>query len=564
MLLKAFLFAIATVSVMSGSAFADPGSQSGSFKCAKVENFIITAPTKVHLQCNTAWPDTTVVAGSFELWRFPDNWQADPTQGPQQYVSGPISRATPNIYLELNLAQPIEADKKYILLLRTASSPAVIDMYVEFSTEAKGVIAPSGASAELGRVFVVTSSTSTPAVVTVSPADPANRKRHNVTPSIAFASAPRLSLTEIRDGATISHKLEDDNPINLADQTNFEVAGTANVEMAGGKKLRQSRAVVGVAPKSGQSPLTSVLQTPVKVGEPIDLQPVPVGKDDANTYFQLSHFAGVGTKPAYAINIKEKTFLFFDRDLYAGDFLIQPDILVDIATNSLARKTDDTIKIGFTATKTFLRTGDEGYKKLFQGIKLAPGVTYETNRGFHKNNLLFTFDSNPLLKDFYQSREVRRYKAAAEEGKNSVTEIPEGHYKWGGGLEFFIGLEAGGALSSQTFQNKKKTTSLTVPQYSIFRFRPKVHAFVEYDRFSLDWSGTLRGLLTPEYAGEELADGTIRLRRITNWQAYSELTGAFLVDRSRHIALTITYKRGAQPPNYPHVQTVSTGFTLKY
>jgi hypothetical protein len=328
----------------------------------------------------------------------------------------------------------------------------------------------------------------------------------------------------------------------------------------GGKKLRQAKATVGFAPKSGQAPLTNILQQQVKVGESIDLQPTPVGKDDASTYFQFNHFAGVGSKPGYAINIKEKTFLFLDRDLYAGDYLIQPDILVDIATNSLAKKTDDTIKIGFTATKTSLR----GIEDFWQGTKFGPGITYETNRGFHKNNLLFTFDTNPLLKGLYKSREVRRYQAAADQGKTSVSDIPESKYKGGGGLEFFFGLEAGGSLSDQTFQNRKKTTSLNIQQYSIFRFRPKVHAFVEYDRFSLDWSGTLRGLLTPEYVGEELPDGTIRLRRITSWQAYSELTGAYVIDPSKHIAFTVTYKRGAQPPSYPHVQTVSTGLTLKY
>ena len=131
-------------------------------------------------------------------------------------------------------------------------------------------------------------------------------------------------------------------------------------------------------------------------------------------------------------------------------------------------------------------------------------------------------------------------------------------------FEFFFGLEAGGALSDQVFQNKKKTASLNIPSYAIFRFRPKVHAFIEYQRFSLDWSGILRGLLTPEYVGEELPNTTIRLRRITSWQAYMELTAAYLIDPSKHVSFTVTYKRGAQPPSFPHVQTISTGLTLKY
>jgi hypothetical protein len=474
----------------------------------------------------------------------------------------------PARYLELNLGQSVQANKKYILILRKAATPTVIDLYVEFSTEGKGAVAneakgeikPSGASAELGRIFVVTSSTNSSASVTVSPATAA-RQTFTVPTAIAFANPlPQLDLVEKRDQNTvIPHDIYKNG--SFGTQNNPEETGSINATLSGGKKLRQPRAIVGVAPKNGQPPLTNILQQQVTVGEAIDLQPTPVGKDDALTFLQFSHIAGVGSKPAYAINIKEKTFLFFDRDLYVGDYIVQPDILVDIGTNNLAKKTDDTVKIGFTATKTALR---DDYKKFFQGIKFGPGVTYETNRGFHKNNLLFTFDTNPLLKGLYNSREVRRYQAAADQGKTSVGDIPESNYKWGAGLEFFFGLEAGGALSKQTFKNQKKTASLNVPQYSIFRFRPKVHAFVEYDRLSLDWGGTLRGLLTPEYVGEELADGTIRLRRVSAWQAYSELTAAYILDPSKHIAFTVTYKRGAQPPSYPHVQTVSTGLTLKY
>ena len=543
------------------------GLAQNSFVCAKVEDFALTTYTTIYLKCKHRWPDPVTTPGTFELWVFPNNWRDDPTKGPQPYISGNLQlRDSTGFFLQLNLSQPIQADRKYILIFRTATTPGVIDMFIEFSTEGKGaganetkgVITPDGESAELGRKFMVTSSTNAPATVTVSPANPGLRKTHTVIPSIAILGTPKLNLTEQRGGATITHALENNGQI--LNQSDPEKTGNINATLTSGKKIRQAKATVGVVAQPGQPVLQNVLNQQLKVGDSLDLQPVPVGKDDASTFIQFSHFAGVGSKPGYSINVKEKTFLFLDRDLYAGAFLVQPDLLVDIGTNSLAKKSDDTIKIGFTATKTVLR----GFGDRLQGLKFGPGVTYETNRGFHKSNLLFTFDSNPLLKNFYQSREVRRYEAAANQHNLSINDIPENDYKWGAGLEFFFGLEAGGALSSQNFQNKKKTASLTLPQYSIFRFRPKVHAFVEYDRFSLDWSGAMRGLLTPEYAGEELPNGTIRLRRISSWQAYSELTGAFLVDQSKHIAFTVTYKRGAQPPNYPHVQTVSTGLTLKY
>jgi hypothetical protein len=560
---RAFLwYCILTITVACSASAQD-------FSCGnkKLARLAITTSKQLYLQCTVRWPDTATTSGTFELWVFPNDWRDDPTKGPLSYTAGSLARWDQSDYhLKLDLAQPIQADKKYILILRTAATPGVIDMFIEFSTEGKGAaanetkgaIAPNGTSAELGRVFVVTSSTNSSASVTISPTT--NRRTFTVPTAIALSNQPALELTETRGSKTvINHSIDKDG--DYLTQSKPEETGVVNVELTGGKKLRQQRVTVGVAPKTGQADLKNVLQQVVKVGEPIDLQPAPVGKDDATSYIQFSHFVGVGSKPGYSINIKEKSFLFLDRDLYAGDYLIQPDIVVDIGTNNLAKKTDDTIKIGFTGTKTWLRKDSE---RFLQGLRFGPGVTYETNRGFHKNNLLFTFDSNPLLKDLYQSREARRYEAAAKSGKTSISEIDERDYKWGGGLEFFFGLETGGSLNEQTFQNKKKTTSLNIQQYSIFRFRPRVHAFVEYDRFSLDWSGTLRGLLTPEYVGEELDDGTIRLRRVTSWQAYSELTASYIIDPSKHIAFSVTYKRGAQPPLYPHVQTVSSGFTLKY
>jgi hypothetical protein len=533
------------------------------FSCEKVERFAITNPGQIYLQCNKSWPDTTAVKGSFELWQYPDNWKVDPTKGPQLYTSGSAGLwKDSNYYLELILTKPLQGDKKYILILR--SSPDAIDMFIEFSTEGKGegaattkgAIAPSLAGTELGRTFTVTSSTNSPAMVTTSPDNPKLRKTYPVTAAIAISlkNKPDLALTEKREvnGNLIPHAAD----VSIQEQSSPETAGEINVSLKGGKKLRQAKAIVGLAPRENSpqknEPLLNVLSQEIKTTDTLDLQPPPVGKDDASQYFQISHFAGVGTKPGYSINIKEKTFLFLDHDVYAGDYLIQPDILIDIGTNNFARKSDDTIKLGVTGMRTV------GW------FRLGPGFSYETNRGFKKKNLLFTFDTNPILSTLYQSREARRYRAAAKAGKNSLSDISEGAFPWGGGIEFFFGLEGGGSPSDQTFQNKKKTANLNVPSYSIFRLRPKVHAFAEYRRLLLDWSGTLRGLLTPEYVGEELPDTTVRLRRVSGFQAYMELTGGYVIDPSKHVSFTVTYKRGAQPPTYPHTNSVSTGITLKY
>lgn len=131
-------------------------------------------------------------------------------------------------------------------------------------------------------------------------------------------------------------------------------------------------------------------------------------------------------------------------------------------------------------------------------------------------------------------------------------------------MEFFFGLEAGGTPTEQVFKNKTKTQSVDVPDYAIFRFRPRAHAFIEYSRLTLDLSQTLRVLATPEYVGEELPDQSVRLRRVMGLQPYLEVTGSVGIDAGKHFTFAVTYKRGAQPPSYPHVNSVLSGFILKY
>jgi len=146
----------------------------------------------------------------------------------------------------------------------------------------------------------------------------------------------------------------------------------------------------------------------------------------------------------------------------------------------------------------------------------------------------------------------------------SLEDVPQSKFKAGYGFEFFGGLEAGGSLRQQLFQSKAKKAKIDVPRYSIFRFRPRLHTFFEYDRFTFDVSEAFRILATPEYVGEELSDTLVRLRRVSGIQSYTEVTVSYGLDPAKHLSLSITYKRGAQPPLFQHVNNVLSGFTIKY
>src|SRR6185295_4973050 len=98
-----------------------------------------------------------------------------------------------------------------------------------------------------------------------------------------------------------------------------------------------------------------------------------------------------------------------------GNFLVQPDILIDIATNALAKNSDDTIRLGFSANRTKLFEHTSGF---VQGFSLSAGPGYETNRKFDKRNLIVSADFHPLFRSFVNTREMRRFTAMGLTGQD--------------------------------------------------------------------------------------------------------------------------------------------------
>ncbi|HKR00186.1 MAG TPA: hypothetical protein VJT09_05905 [Pyrinomonadaceae bacterium] len=509
----------------------------GDFKCSAVSSKLIASNQVIFLRCDKGWPTGWApAAAQVEIWdtvdpRFPHK------------IGGTISvQSISDTFIRITIdGGYLLKDQRYLVVLklpreRPRDVDAIVDpdLIAEISTApGKATITQSTAARDVGRVFTVKS-------------------------PVAIQSAGKQELVEKRQagGTDVLHAatVAPPRPLSLDDP---ETVGRLRVTLPQGRELRQNKATLKV------DQVTDVFGQPITIENPVTIAaPPPKGKDDATQYYQISYAAGRGSKPSYGINFKTKALPLIPGDLYWGDFLIQPNVVVDIGTNTFAKKTDDTISLGVTGTKIVCCADDN--KAFFQGIKFGPGAAYETNRGFHKNNLLATFDSNPLLRGFVNPREERRRQLAVRLKKESVEEVDPSAAKFGYGLEFFFGLEAGGSPSAQTFKNKSKTASLDIPTYSIFRFRPRTHAFLEYDRVTLDMSHTIRLLGTPEYAGEELPDQTVRLRRILGWQSYLELTGSFGIDQSKHLTFAVTYKRGAQPPNFPHVNSVQSGFILKY
>lgn len=193
----------------------------------------------------------------------------------------------------------------------------------------------------------------------------------------------------------------------------------------------------------------------------VDISTPPKGKDDAAQYYQFSHLGARGSKPSVGINIKANSLPGFVSRFWVGNFLAQPKIEVDVGTTEFSRKTDDSVRLGLTASHTWLSS--------FGQIIYGPGITYETNWAFKKNNLIGIFDARFIPTGWYKTREMRRLNYAANNQLLSLDDVPQSKFKWGRRLEFFLGVEAGGALRAQTFSNKAKlpaSPSHVIPSFA--------------------------------------------------------------------------------------------------
>ena len=510
--------------VWSTVAHADQAS--GDFKCDKAV-VRVASPTKIILVCPSRWP---MVTPAVEIWKFQN--RNDPRQAPTNMTGstrGAVSAAEQQFVLAIDVdpSYPLQGGQKYVIAIAPAATPAQIAFY-DLLTDPKASISNSLAAAERGSRFAVDS----PVGLVSDASATFYEKREKASPQIVHPDA-HFNISAQNPGCT-----PDD----------ADCIGRASVKLE--KKLRQAKAIIGV------NQLTDVFGQAVSAEGSVDISTPPKGKDDASQYYQFNHLGARGSKPSVSINVKANSLPGFVSSFWIGSFLAQPDIAVDVGTTDFAKKTEDSIKLGLITSKTSLSS--------FGQIIFGPGIAYETNWGFKKNNLIGNFDSRFIPNGWYKTREIRRLNAAAADQKLSLDDIPLSKFKWGRGLEFFLGAEAGGSLRDQTFSNKAKTTSIPVPRYSIFRFRPKLHGFIEYDRVTLDWSGTLRVLGPTELVGEEQPDKTLNLRRVHGARGLMETTLSFGLDESKHLNLAITYKRGSQPPSFKHFESVLTGLVLKY
>jgi hypothetical protein len=285
-------------------------------------------------------------------------------------------------------------------------------------------------------------------------------------------------------------------------------------------------------------------------------QNAPASKDDAHIYLNGNYTAGVGTAPAWTLNSKYSPILFL-----AGRFTVGPLFTTDIGNNTIKGQTySNTIDLGATGTAIY-RPG-----RALQALVFTPGVTYETDQQFDRDNLLATIDTQEFFAHLYNTQQTKGFRELGvmlrSNGAAKLADVKTPTL--GYALDFHAGIEAGSALIDTTVDASKGPAVATLPHYGIFRVVPQVHGLLQISRLSIDELFAGRYVALTENTIVETPDHALYLKQIEGWKALSTVTNTFALDTQGNFNLTVTYKSGFAPPNYKRVNAVQAGLTVKY
>jgi hypothetical protein len=309
--------------------------------------------------------------------------------------------------------------------------------------------------------------------------------------------------------------------------------------------------------------LNDIFSQPIKVdpSSRVKLAQAPSTRDAAYYYFKIDYAGGVGAKPAWVFDGKIAP--------QAGPLIrgwqLAPDLEANVGNGTLSGiKYTDTVDIGGTASRG-KRIGN-----ILQYVLTTAGATYETDKEFDRDNMLGTVDFTFNFKNLYEPRKYRtldKLQVANNDPANAKAKVQLEDIKpavFGYGMDFHLGLEAGGALVDTTQKATTGPAKIVVPAYSILRPRPQVHAFLEVGTVTFDAKAVGRYLIETENTVQQLSNNTLILRPLNAWQGYFEGNITWTLDPTGHFAANIVYKNGFSPPRFSRVNTVQAGLLIKF
>jgi hypothetical protein len=194
------------------------------------------------------------------------------------------------------------------------------------------------------------------------------------------------------------------------------------------------------------------------------------------------------------------------------------------------------------------------------GLSLAYGPRYETDRTFHRVNLLGDARAEVYLPQLSHSVQSVQAQASAKNPKyRDYIDGPLGGYQ----LTPYLELVGGSHVKDETVTNTTTKISETVPVYSILRFYAGIVAKAQVWRFQLTSDTSMIDLLDQETVGFTTKQG-VALRVLSGIHFHAKPDFTFYIDPAHHFGLDITYENGRSAPNFEYLNTVNTGVKMVY
>jgi hypothetical protein len=286
-------------------------------------------------------------------------------------------------------------------------------------------------------------------------------------------------------------------------------------------------------------------------------QEAPASRDAARLYLNGNYSGGVGSAPAWTLNSKYSPVLLLYHRFSVGPFLS-----TDIGNNAVPGQASyaNTIDAGATA-QTVFRPG-----RTLQLLVMTPGVVYETDQQFDRDNLLFTLDTQEFFAGLYDTQQTQAFRQFGRLlGLSSAAKLTDVKTPaFGYALDTHVGIETGSAVGSHVIHASTGPAEALLPQFGIVRVAPHVHGLLQLSRLSLDESMVGRYLVETEDTVFQTPEFALGLQKIHGWKALSTFTGNYVLDTQGNFNLSVIYQSGFAPPDYQRVNAVEAGLTVKF
>jgi hypothetical protein len=299
----------------------------------------------------------------------------------------------------------------------------------------------------------------------------------------------------------------------------------------------------------------------------IQLDAAPANESDAYVLVKANAVAAVHQAPVFTLSGSVAPLHPAAKARYWGSVQFDPSVVFDVGLRSTKTANSITVPAAF---KNYLLFGlpKAGSGTDFRsrtsadptGMLLSYGPRYETDRTFHRVNLLADVRAEGYLP--FLSRSVQAIQASASAKNPKYRDSLEGPI---GGFQVtpYIELMAGAHAKDETVTNTTTKISEVVPEHSILRIYGGLATKAQFWRFQVSSDMSVFNLFDQETIGYTTKTGVaFRVLKGTQFHAKPDFT--LYLDPAHHFGLDVTYENGRAAPNFEYLNTVNAGIKVIY